>query len=152
MIRVPYAGWQLGLALCLTAICASGPLVLLDAGPGPGRWLKPWSRPPQPRRTPSLKCPRQDSKLPHPPLAHTLPAEHRWIEVSDGRVTVYGVCPPDPLQRCRIEHRLACSAQRLPDLWPWLTMLRGENGRHAERQVQAEPEPPESPEEWPDAG
>jgi integrase len=23
-------------------MCASGPLVLLDAGPGPGRWLKPW--------------------------------------------------------------------------------------------------------------
>ncbi|MEU6592526.1 hypothetical protein ABZ923_25420 [Streptomyces sp. NPDC046881] len=33
-----------------------------------------------------------------------------------------------------MEHRLACSAQRLPDLWPWLTMLRGENGRHTERQ------------------
>ncbi|MFF5041768.1 DUF6083 domain-containing protein [Streptomyces nigra] len=28
------------------------------------------------------------------PLAHTVPAEHRWIELSDGRVTVYGVCPP----------------------------------------------------------
>lgn len=28
----------------------SGPLVLLDAGPEPGRWLKPWSRPPQPQR------------------------------------------------------------------------------------------------------
>lgn len=26
------------------------PLVLLDAGPEPGRWLKPWSRPPQPQR------------------------------------------------------------------------------------------------------
>ncbi|MFF8946381.1 DUF6083 domain-containing protein [Streptomyces sp. NPDC014864] len=69
-----------------------------------------------------------------------MPAEHRWIELSDGRVTVYGVCPPDPFQRCRIEHRLACSAQRLPALWPWLTMPRGENGRHAERQLQAEPE------------
>ncbi|MEU1708221.1 DUF6083 domain-containing protein [Streptomyces sp. NPDC005706] len=46
------------------------------------------------------------------PLAHTVPAEHRSIELSDGRVTVYGVCPPDPFQRCRIEHRLACSAQR----------------------------------------
>lgn len=23
------------------------PLVLLDAGPEPGRWLEPWSRPPQ---------------------------------------------------------------------------------------------------------
>ncbi|MEV7691299.1 DUF6083 domain-containing protein [Streptomyces bungoensis] len=71
------------------------------------------------------------------PLAQTVSAEHRWIEHSDGRVTVYGVCPPDPFQRGGIEHRLACSAQRLPDLWPWLTMLRGENGRHAERQLQA---------------
>ncbi|MEU8731772.1 DUF6083 domain-containing protein [Streptomyces tendae] len=44
------------------------------------------------------------------PLAHTVPAEHRWIELSDGRVTVYGVCPPDQFQRCRIEHRLACPA------------------------------------------
>lgn len=33
-------------------MCTSGPLVLLDAGPGPGRWLKPRSRPPQPRPTP----------------------------------------------------------------------------------------------------
>ncbi|MET8446580.1 DUF6083 domain-containing protein [Streptomyces sp. NPDC005209] len=84
------------------------------------------------------------------PLAHTVPAEHRWIELSDGRVAVYGVCPPDPFQRCRIEHRLACSAQPRPDLWPWLTTLRAENGRRVERQ--ADPEPPEPPEEWPDAG
>ncbi|WP_063772700.1 DUF6083 domain-containing protein [Streptomyces sp. CT34] len=82
------------------------------------------------------------------PLAHTVPAEHRWIVLSDGRATVYGVCPPDPSQRCRIEHRLACSAQPLPDLWPWLTTLRGENGRRAERRAAA----PQPPEEWPDAG
>ncbi|MFI8238533.1 DUF6083 domain-containing protein [Streptomyces sp. NPDC085866] len=78
-----------------------------------------------------------------------VPAEHRWIELSDGRVTVYGVCPPDQFQRCRIEHRLACPAQPLPDLWPWLTALRGENARQAERD---EPEPPPPPEQWPDAG
>ncbi|MGV9563896.1 DUF6083 domain-containing protein [Streptomyces sp. NPDC003480] len=84
------------------------------------------------------------------PLAHTVPAEHRWIELSDGRVTVYGVCPPDPFQRCRIEHRLACSAQPLPDLWPWLTVLRDENARRVERL--ADPEPPEPPGEWPDVG
>ncbi|MFI1291984.1 DUF6083 domain-containing protein [Streptomyces sp. NPDC020792] len=84
------------------------------------------------------------------PLVHTVPAEHRWIVLSDGRVTVYGVCPPDPYQRCRIEHRLACSAQPIPDLWPWLTTLRGENARRAERQ--AAPEPPKPPELWPDAG
>ncbi|WP_266389669.1 DUF6083 domain-containing protein [Streptomyces canus] len=84
------------------------------------------------------------------PLAHTVPAEYRWIALSDGRVTVYGVCPPDPFQRCRIEHRLACSAQPLPDLWPWLTSLRGENKRRVERQT--EPEPPETPEAWPEVG
>ncbi|WP_107093833.1 DUF6083 domain-containing protein [Streptomyces sp. AS58] len=84
------------------------------------------------------------------PLAHTVPAEHRWIELSDGRVTVYGVCPPDQSQRCRVEHRLACPAQPLPDLWPWLTSLRGENARRAERQD--DPGPPPPPEEWPDAG
>ncbi|MGW4671336.1 DUF6083 domain-containing protein [Streptomyces sp. NPDC004324] len=50
------------------------------------------------------------------PLAHLVPAEYRWIETSDGRVAVYGVRPPDPFQRCRIEHRLACPEQTLPDL------------------------------------
>lgn len=40
MTRGPYAGWQLGQALDLTAMCTSGPLVMLDAGPGPGRWLR----------------------------------------------------------------------------------------------------------------
>ncbi|MEU7663382.1 DUF6083 domain-containing protein [Streptomyces lincolnensis] len=84
------------------------------------------------------------------PLAHTVPAEHRWIVLSDGRVAVYGVCPPDPFQRCRIEHRLACSAQPLPDLWPWLTSLRSENQRRAERQT--DPEPPQAPETLPDVG
>ncbi|MFJ4754986.1 DUF6083 domain-containing protein [Streptomyces sp. NPDC088763] len=84
------------------------------------------------------------------PLAHTVPAEHRWIELSDGRVTVYGVCPPDPFQRCRIEHRLACPEQSLPDLWRWLTSLREENARRAQRQRDPEPLPP--PELWPDAG
>nr|WP_277989111.1 DUF6083 domain-containing protein [Streptomyces albidoflavus] len=84
------------------------------------------------------------------PLAHLVPAEYRWIETSDGRVAVYGVCPPDPFQRCRIEHRLACPEQTLPDLWPWLTSLRGENARQAERLN--EPESPRPPEEWPDAG
>ncbi|MFE7760123.1 DUF6083 domain-containing protein [Streptomyces sp. NPDC057438] len=85
------------------------------------------------------------------PLAHTVPADHRWLELSDGRVTVYGVCPPDQFQRCRIEHRLACPQQARPDLWPWLTSLREENERQAQRQ--STPEPPRlPPEEWPDAG
>ncbi|MFJ2238586.1 hypothetical protein [Streptomyces sp. NPDC087859] len=38
------------------------------------------------------------------PSAHAVPAEHRWIELSDGRVTVYDVCPPAPFPRCRIDH------------------------------------------------
>ncbi|MFF9491971.1 DUF6083 domain-containing protein [Streptomyces flaveolus] len=101
-------------------------------------------------RVPTLE---QDWVLLEPdmnPLAHTVPAEHRWIELSDGRVAVYEVCPPDQFQRCRVPHRLACPAQPLPDLWPWLTSLRGENARRVERQN--DPEPPPPPEEWPDAG
>lgn len=85
-------------------------------------------------------------------LAHLVPAEHRWITLSDGRVTVYGVCPPDPVQRCRIEHRLACAGQQLPDLWPWLTVLREENARAAERRVVGEPEPTLAEVELPDVG
>ncbi|WP_203349846.1 DUF6083 domain-containing protein [Streptomyces sp. S-9] len=84
------------------------------------------------------------------PLAHTVSADRRWIELSDGRVTVYGVCPPDQFQRCRIEHDLACPAQPLPDLWPWLTSLRIENARRVERQTDPKPRTP--PEQWPDAG
>ncbi|MEU7154741.1 DUF6083 domain-containing protein [Streptomyces sp. NPDC045470] len=71
--------------------------------------------------------------------AHKVPAERRWIELSDGRVTVYGVCPPEPTQRCRIEHALACPEQQLPDLWPWLTALRQENARKALRQAESPP-------------
>lgn len=48
MARGPYAGQRLGQARRLPAMCPSGPLVLPDAGPGPGRWLKPWSRPAHP--------------------------------------------------------------------------------------------------------
>ncbi|MGA5488926.1 DUF6083 domain-containing protein [Streptomyces pseudogriseolus] len=84
------------------------------------------------------------------PLAHAVPADRRWIELSDGRVTVYAVCPPDQFPRCRIEHDLACPARPLPDLWPWLTSLRIENARRAERQNDPEPRTP--PEQWPDAG
>ena len=53
-------------------------------------------------------------------------------------------------QGAGIEHRLAGSAQPLPDLWPWLTSLRGENKRRVERQTH--PEPPETPETWPEVG
>jgi len=84
------------------------------------------------------------------PLAHTVPAKHRWIELFDGRVAVYEVCPPDQFQRCRIEHSLTCPEQPLPDLWPWLTTQRGKNARQAE--LQRDPEPPPPPEEWPDTG
>jgi hypothetical protein len=81
--------------------------------------------------------------------AHLVPAEHRWIELSDGRVAMYGVCPVDGTQRCRIEHRLACAGQRRPDLWPWLTTLRDENKRMARRQ---EPAPPPGDDQLPDVG
>ncbi|KOT49928.1 MULTISPECIES: DUF6083 domain-containing protein [Streptomyces] len=85
------------------------------------------------------------------PLAHEVPAERRWIELSDGKVTVYGVCPPEQTQRCRIEHALACPRQQLPDLWPWLTALREENARKAQRQAES-PTLPTGEEGLPDTG
>ncbi|MET9040517.1 DUF6083 domain-containing protein [Streptomyces mirabilis] len=86
-------------------------------------------------------------------LAHLVPAEHRWIVVSDGRVTVYGVCPPVAEQRCRIEHRLTCPGQELPDLWPWLTAMREESRRASERQVDGDQPPRLGPDiELPDVG
>ncbi|MFJ1602256.1 DUF6083 domain-containing protein [Streptomyces sp. NPDC088253] len=85
--------------------------------------------------------------------AHLVPAEHRWIVLSDGRVTVYGVCPADPAQRCRIEHRLACPQQELPDLWRWLTAMRMENARRSERLLDPPPTPAPPPAvELPDVG
>ncbi|WP_165283243.1 MULTISPECIES: DUF6083 domain-containing protein [unclassified Streptomyces] len=78
--------------------------------------------------------------------AHLVPADHRWIVLPDGQVAMYGVSPVDGAQRCRLEHRLACPRQELPDLWQWLTTLREENARRSERL----PDPP-SPRE-PDEG
>ncbi|MFJ9037944.1 DUF6083 domain-containing protein [Streptomyces sp. NPDC102406] len=75
------------------------------------------------------------------PLAHTVPADQRWIELSDGRVAMYGVCPPVAEQRCRILHELVCPGRELPDLWPWLTVLREENRLRADRQAETPPLP-----------
>ncbi|MFE5598752.1 DUF6083 domain-containing protein [Streptomyces coelicoflavus] len=39
-------------------------------------------------------------------LAHTVPAEHRWIELSDGRVTAaLSTASPAPHNLCRISGR-----------------------------------------------
>lgn len=63
MVRGPYAGWQLGQASPLPAMCTSGPLALLDAGPEPGRWVKPRSRPDPPTgRRSSLLAPALSSE------------------------------------------------------------------------------------------
>lgn len=43
------AGPRIGQPLACPLICPIGPLVLLEAGPGLGRWAKPRSRPPQNR-------------------------------------------------------------------------------------------------------
>ncbi|MEV6759044.1 DUF6083 domain-containing protein [Streptomyces sp. NPDC051214] len=67
------------------------------------------------------------------PLAHRVPPERRWIGISRGRVTVYGVCPPVAEQRCRIEHALVCPGQPLPGLWPELTKMREVNAQKAAR-------------------
>lgn len=84
------------------------------------------------------------------PLAHTVPPERRWIEISRGRVTVYGVCPPVAEQRCRIEHALVCPSQPPPDLWPELTRLRDLNAERSKLRADA----PRIPggEQLPDAG
>ncbi|MYT31491.1 MULTISPECIES: DUF6083 domain-containing protein [unclassified Streptomyces] len=101
-----------------------------------------------PSRCPQTRCPRwglpcdrvptleHEEILLEPdmtPLAHTVPPDHRWIELSDGQVALYGVCPPVPDQRCRIEHELACPALPPPDPWCRLTALRHENARRAAR-------------------
>lgn len=86
-----------------------------------------------------LRTLEHDAVLLEPDLrvpAHVVPAERRWIELSNGRATVYGVCPVDGAQQCRVEHRLVCPGQALPDLWPWLTALREESRRRAERRRQ----------------
>ncbi|MFE1955547.1 DUF6083 domain-containing protein [Streptomyces sp. NPDC059524] len=110
------------------------------------------------RTAPELPCPacglpQEEARTPEHDLvrlepalrvpAHVVPAERRWIELSDGRVTVYGVCPVDGAQQCRIEHVLVCPDQDLPDLWPWLTVVREETRRRAERR-RATPELPEA--------
>ncbi|MFJ8541241.1 DUF6083 domain-containing protein [Streptomyces sp. NPDC093586] len=52
------------------------------------------------------------------PLTHEVPMERRWTELSGGRATVYGMCPPSQFPRSRIEHGRAGPAQPLSDLWP----------------------------------
>ncbi|WP_420032279.1 DUF6083 domain-containing protein [Streptomyces sp. cg28] len=83
--------------------------------------------------------------------AHEAPAERRWIELSDGLVAVYGTCPVDGEQLCRIEHLLVCPGQRRPDLWPHLTRLRRANKlRAAELAAEANRRPED--EQLPDVG
>ncbi|MFF9899110.1 DUF6083 domain-containing protein [Streptomyces longispororuber] len=123
----------------------------MGLGEGAGQFTCPYCGLPQDR----VLTLQQDWVLLEPeitPLAHVVPAEYRWIELSDGRVTVYGVCPPDPFQRCRIEHRLVCPGQQLPDLWPWLTAMRQENERRVDRLSNPAQELPGPPTALPDAG
>lgn len=84
-------------------------------------------------------------------LAHLVPADRRWIEVSGGQVALYAVCPVDGTQRCRIEHVLACPSQDLPELWPWLATFRQENARKSER-LRTEPPLPPGDGQLPDVG
>lgn len=63
--------------------------------------------------------------------AHTVPPRQRWY-VRQGWAVQDDSCPK-PGQQCHIPHALACPDQELPDLWRWLTALREENLRKAQR-------------------
>lgn len=65
------------------------------------------------------------------PAAHTVPPRQRWY-VRQGWAVLDDGCP-QPRQKCRVAHALACPDQELPDLWPWLTTLRKESHRKAQR-------------------
>ncbi|GAA1887873.1 DUF6083 domain-containing protein [Streptomyces durmitorensis] len=68
--------------------------------------------------------------------AHEIPPERRWIEIPDGKVAMYGVCPPVQSQLCRVEHALVCPNQPLPpDPWPRISKLREANAARVEQPV-----------------
>lgn len=65
------------------------------------------------------------------PAAHVVPPRQRWV-IRRGRAVQDDGCPNQG-QQCRVAHSLTCPDQNLPDLWPWLTTLRKENHRKAQR-------------------
>lgn len=65
--------------------------------------------------------------------AHTVPPRRRWILTPDGTAMNLWDAEPLPGTRCRIAHRAVCPCLPREDEPPWVTAVREENGRRAQR-------------------
>jgi hypothetical protein len=65
--------------------------------------------------------------------AHFVPPRQRWLINSDGVAWNPWNAEPTEGAQCRISHMVACPGIEPPDLWPWLTAMREENARRAQR-------------------
>ncbi|MFJ8025878.1 DUF6083 domain-containing protein [Streptomyces sp. NPDC096311] len=78
--------------------------------------------------------------------AHMVPPRFRWLINADGVAWNPWLAEPTPGAVCRIPHRLVCPGLPEVNPWMWLTVMRGENERQAQRLYN----PPRFG--WPDAG
>lgn len=76
--------------------------------------------------------------------SHFVPPGQRWMVDENGVAWNAGDAEPAPGMACRIAHRLACPGLEPLDLWRWLTAMREENARKAQRLFNPPrlPEPP----------
>ncbi|MFF1834867.1 DUF6083 domain-containing protein [Streptomyces sp. NPDC058231] len=65
--------------------------------------------------------------------AHTVPPRRRWILTPDGKAMNLWDAEPLPGTRCRIAHRAVCPYLPREDDPLWVTALRQENERRAQR-------------------
>ncbi|MFD0019796.1 DUF6083 domain-containing protein [Streptomyces sp. NPDC058382] len=65
--------------------------------------------------------------------AHTVPPRRRWILTQDGRAMNLWDAEPLPGARCRIAHRTVCPYLHREDEPLWVTAVRQENERRAQR-------------------
>ncbi|MET8788370.1 DUF6083 domain-containing protein [Streptomyces sp. NPDC004589] len=72
--------------------------------------------------------------------AHLVPGGHRWHVDTDGTAWNGGLDEPPQGTVCRIPHQLACPGLTLDEIkpWRWLTAVREENTRRAQRKADAE--------------
>ncbi|MCX4706749.1 DUF6083 domain-containing protein [Streptomyces sp. NBC_01373] len=77
--------------------------------------------------------------------SHFVPPGERWMVDGNGVAWNAGDAEPAQGAVCRIAHRLACPGLEPVDLWRWLTAVRAENARKAQRLFNPPrlPEPPE---------
>ncbi|EST19282.1 DUF6083 domain-containing protein [Streptomyces roseochromogenus] len=82
--------------------------------------------------------------------AHLVPGGHRWHIDSNGVAWNGGFTEPLAGSRCRIPHQLACPGLSLDEIrpWRWLSAVREENARRAQRRADEEG----CPKALPDAG